>query len=116
MAVRIQLNTGEILRKRGLDKNGAVQRAFTQECAKEMNPYIPYRTGNLKDQDVKINVDSIEYSAEYAEEQYYENEGQGMNGTANGGIRGKQWDKRMWADQGEKIVKKMADMAGGKAK
>lgn len=114
MITKIQLNTSEILRKRGLNENGTVQKAFIQECLKEMNTYIPYKTGNLKDRDVKINGNSIEYNSEYAERQYYYNEGFGINGTRNGGIRGKLWDKRMWADKGSEIVRKMAGMAGGK--
>jgi hypothetical protein len=114
--VKIIMDSNQrILLKRYLNKNGKAQSMFTQECAKEMNPYIPYLSGQLKNQDVQINVNSITYSAPYARKQYFSNKGNGINGTSSGGIRGMRWAPRMWVTRGDKIVDKIASLVGGKA-
>lgn len=109
-------STQEILLKRYLNKNGAAQIKFTKECAKEMNPYIPYDTGRLKDWMIKINVDNIVYDAPYAKKQYYTNLGNGKQGRSNGGIRGNMWDKRMWNSRGNEIINKIAYFCGGRVR
>lgn len=114
MGFRLELNTQEILRKRGLDKDGSAQILFTKECAKAMNNYVPFLTGRLKDMTVEIGTDFVSYNAPYAERQYYTNEGDGKQGENLGGLRGKLWDKRMWSQQGNQIVKTVADSVGGK--
>ncbi len=43
----------------------------------------------------------------YAQKQYHENKGNGL--------RGKEWDQRCWADNGDQIVQSAADFVGGKA-
>lgn len=41
MIVRIRMDdTGKILLKRGLNKDGEAQEFFTKECAKWMNNYV----------------------------------------------------------------------------
>ncbi|WP_338433455.1 minor capsid protein [Clostridium tyrobutyricum] len=114
--VRVQMDsTQKILLKRSLNQNGAAQVKFTQECAKAFNNYVPFLTGRLKDMSVSMTATSISYNAPYARRQYYENEGKGKQGTSSGGMRGKLWDKRSWADNGDKIVKSIADFVGGRA-
>lgn len=115
MSVRVQINTQEILRKRGLNKDGSAQVLFTKECAKAMNNYVPFLTGRLKDMSVEIGTDFVVYNAPYAAKQYRENAGEGKQGENLGGLRGKLWDKRMWTQQGEQIVKTVADSVGGRA-
>ncbi|MFV0529482.1 MAG: minor capsid protein [Lachnospiraceae bacterium] len=95
----------KILLKRSLNRNGAAQRFFTHEVRRLSDPYVPMLGGVLKDTAVE-NTDSIEYVQPYARRQYYENKGNGL--------RGKQWDKRMWAARGPEIVKSVAKFAGGK--
>lgn len=115
--IKIKMNpTQQILLKRYLNKNGAAQAKFTNECAKIFNNYVPFKTGRLKDVDVKIETTRIIYNAPYAEKQYYTNQGNGLQGVNNGGIRGKQWDKRSWATHGDGVVKTIAEFTGGKAK
>lgn len=115
--IKMQMDpTQKILLKRYLNKDGRAQSMFTQECAKEMNPYIPYLSGQLKDQDVQIGVSSITYSAPYAKRQFFSNQGNGIGGTSQGGIRGMRWDTRMWVSKGDKIVTTIASLVGGKAK
>ena len=113
MSIKIQINTQEILRKRGLNKDGEAQVLFTKECAKAMNNYVPFLTGRLKDMSVEINTDNVIYQAPYAAKQYHTNEGNGKQGESLGGLRGKLWDKRMWSQQGGHILKTVSDFIGG---
>lgn len=117
MDVRIEINsTKDILAKRKLQDGGPAQQLFTKECALCFNNYVPFKSGTLKDLDVKINVDNIVYYAPYARKQYYENKGNGIGGVSRNGRRGKLWDKRAWADHGEEIIDKVASFVGGKRK
>lgn len=106
--VRINIDPAqEILLRRGLEEGGGVQRFFTSEVARMCDPYVPKDFGTLKN-DKAITKNSITYEQPYARKQYYENKGKGL--------RGKEWDKRMWADRGGEIVQAVAKKAGGKAK
>lgn len=119
MATKVKVvmdNNQKILLKRALNKNGKAQVKFTKECAKWMNNYVPYDHGKLKDMMVEIKVSKVIYKAPYARKQYYTNKGLGKQGTQVGGKRGKFWDKRAWADNGDSIVKTIADFVGGKSK
>lgn len=115
--VRIKMDdTGRILLKRYLNKDGQAQERFTKVCAKWMNNYVPYDHGGLKDIRVEIEKDKVIYDSDYAKKQYYTNRGNGKEGTSIGGLRGKFWDKRMWNDRGNEIVKSIAQFVGGRAK
>lgn len=115
MKVRIKIDsTNDILTKRKLGKNGEAQQMFTRECAKAMNLYVPYKSGTLKDLDVKVNIDNVTYFAPYARRQYSTNKGNGIGGVNKGGLRGKMWDKRMWNDKGNEIVNKVCNFVGGR--
>lgn len=119
MATTVKVNmdsTQKILLKRSLNKNGGAQVFFTKECAKAMNTYVPFATGRLKDMTVELGSDFVKYNAPYARKQYYENQGNGKGGTSKGGLRGKLWDKRMWLNKGNAIVKKVANYCGVKSK
>lgn len=103
--VKLELDpTQKILLKRGLNKNGAAQRFFSNELRRKMDPYVPMRSGVLKNTAV-AKVNCVEYVTPYARRQYYENKGNGL--------RGKEWDKRCWAENGDQIVQSVADFAGG---
>lgn len=117
MSVRVNMDsTQKILLKRYLNKNGQAQVRFTKECAKAFNNYIPFKTGRLKDIMITLQAKSITYSAPYAKRQYYTNLGNGTQGTNNGGLRGKYWDKRAWANKGDSIVQTIASFVGGRAR
>ena len=105
--------TQKILLKRYINKDGRAQVKFTQECAKQMNNYIPYLSGRLKDMMITINPSNVTYSAPYAQRQYYTNAGNGRQGTSQGGLRGKQWAPRMWRAKGTGIVSTIASFVGG---
>lgn len=109
-------DTQRMLLKRYLNKNGEAQVRFTKEVAKEFNNYIPFKTGRLKDMMVELQPSKIIYNAPYARKQFYNNKGNGKHGLSQGGLRGKRWDRRCWADNGDKIVKSIADFVGGKSR
>lgn len=115
--VRIQMDdTGKILLKRYLNKDGQAQEKFTKEVAKYSDNYVPFQTGRLKNMMIEIKTNKIIYNAPYARKQYYTNKGNGKEGTSLGGLRGKFWDKRMWNDRGNDVVKSIAQFVGGRAK
>lgn len=114
MATNIKIefdDTQKILLKRYLNKNGEAQIKFTKECWRAFNNYIPFRTGRLKDMSVELKTDKIIYNAPYAKKQYYTNKG-----GNKGALRGKFWDKRAWLDNGDKIVKSIAEFVGGRSR
>lgn len=114
--VRIKMNSAQkILTKRGLQAGGPVQRSFTHEVRLHMDPYVPHLSGTLEHSAVE-HEDSVEYVQPYSQRQYFENRGNGKEGTSLGGKRGKEWDKRCWADHGDDILESVAKMAGGKVK
>lgn len=115
--VKIEMNpTQKILLKRHLNENGEAQIKFTKECYKAMNPYTPFATGRLKDWMIEVKPACIEFNAPYAAKQFYTNAGNGKQGTSIGGLRGKRWDKRAWADKGDGIVKTIAEFCGGRTR
>ncbi len=115
MKVRVNIDSADrILLKRNLNKNGKAQRFFTTEVVRLANPYVPFKTGGLKDKQVKVNPNSIQYNAPYAKKQYYNNAGFGNEGTVRGGLRGKMWIPRMWNDRGKDIVNSVAKFVGGR--
>ena len=116
MGTIVKIDPGRILKKRGLEPNGKVQRFLTNEVARMANPYVPFKTGNLKNIQVRVLSNCIIYYAPYAKKQYYENSGNGKQGTNKGGLRGKLWISRMLADHKKEILKSVAAYAGGKAK
>ena len=106
--IRMQIDPADkILLKRSLNKNGEGQRVFTHEVRRLSDPYVPKRSGKLKDTAVETKT-SITYNTPYARRQYYEHKGDGL--------RGSHWTERMWADRGKEIVREVAAFCGGKAK
>lgn len=115
--VKIQMDPSQkILLRRNLGENGKAQQYFTKQVAKYMNNYVPYDTGNLKDLSVTIETKKIIFNAKYAKVQYFNNKGNGKQGTSLGGLRGSYWDKRCWQQRGNEIVKSVAQYCGVRAK
>ncbi len=136
-------DAGKMLRKRGLETGGRVQKYFTARCAAEMDRYVPFQSGMLKNGSRRITADSVIYNAPYARMMYY---GQVMVDPVTGAagfltsegwrsrkgvkkivstrefsyngapLRGKLWDIRMWATCKQKIISGVAAMAGGVAR
>lgn len=143
MKVEANLNDAyKLLKKRGLEPDGRIQQMFTSKVARELNAYVPFETGTLRNTRI-IGTDTITYDTPYARNMYY---GKVMVDpvtkaagflTKDGwrsrkGVkkivsdreynyhgapkRGKLWDKRMWADKKDKIINEIAKAAGGKVK
>lgn len=114
--VRIKMDpTQKILLKRSLNENGGAQRFFTSEMQRVMHPYVPVLESKLRDSSV-IKGTCIEYNTPYARRQFYENQGNGIEGMNNGGRAGSQWAQRAWADNGDAVVESVADYVGGRAR
>lgn len=110
-------STSTMLKDRGLDKCGKVQKAIDSEVLRRSDPYVPFRKGFLKKSGIlgtKIGSGEVVYNAIYADKNYYHNAGKGKQGTANGGLRGKFWFERMKADHLPDILKTAKEAAGGK--
>ncbi|MDD2970191.1 MAG: minor capsid protein [Lachnospiraceae bacterium] len=104
--VRLQLDSAQkIITKRGLQKAGHIQRLLTHEVRRRCDPYVPFLSGTMKNTAIE-STDSITYPQVYSEKQYFKNKGNGL--------RGKEWDVRMMADQGDDLVATIARAAGGK--
>lgn len=112
-SIKVKMNaTNKILAKRHLTGEGQIE--FTKDCAREMNNFVPFRTGRLKDGTVELGKDFVKYNAKYASKQYYRNKGTGTQGESIGGIRGKMWDRKMWIAKGKEILNKIAKFCGGR--
>lgn len=107
MKVKVTLDPATVLANRKLGKGGQAQRFTVSEVRRQTDPYVPLLNEPLKNTAVE-HEDSIEYVTPYARRQYYEHKGKGL--------RGSQWEKRMWADRGQEITQSVADYIGGKVK
>lgn len=97
-----------------INQDGKGQRFFTHEVRRLSDDYVPLDKDPLKNTAVE-GEHTITYVQPYAAKNYYENRGNGTQGTAHNGLRGKLWDKRMWADRGDGIVESVANYVGGRA-
>lgn len=105
----------DILKERGLEPGGAVQAFVDSEIIRLADPYVPFRTGALKDSAILntvIGQGEIVYATPYVRRMYYHPE-YNFNGAP---MRGAHWVERMWADHGDEIIRSAAQMAGGTAK
>lgn len=95
----MMIHTDEIIRRRGLDKGGRVQKFIDSEVMRYCDPMTPFRTGFLKNDSWRfgtvIGSGIIKYVAKYARKNYYENGGNGKEGVNRGGQRGRLWFARM---------------------
>ena len=107
MKVKVTLDPAAVLANRKLGKGGQAQRFMVSEVRRQTDPYVPFLNGPLKNTAVE-HEDSVEYVTPYARRQYYEHKGKGL--------RGSQWEKRMWADRGQEVMQSVANYIGGKAK
>lgn len=75
MIIKLLFNTTEtMLKDRGLDAGGKVQKIVDSEVLRRCDPYVPFRTGALKKSGIlgtKIGSGEVVYNAVYAHENYY---------------------------------------------
>ena len=117
-------NMEQLLRLRGLDAGGVVQRYIDTQTIKECDPYTPFRTGMLKSSATVVNGGgAIQYGAPYARRLYYNKGGVDSLGRRYSPVRrfneapkrGAEWFERMKRDGGvDKILRGAAKMAGAR--
>jgi hypothetical protein len=110
-------SNSEIIKQRGLENGGKVQKAIDSEVLLRSDPYVPFRTGALKKSGIlgtKIGSGEVIYNAIYADKQYYHNAGKGNQGTATGGLRGRFWFERMKTQHLDDILNTAKKACGGK--
>lgn len=104
---------GAILRKRGLEVNGRVQRVVDQEVLRLCNPYVPHDKGDLIMSGTihtKIGTGEVIYRTPYARRWYYRPAH--FKGAPK---RGNYWFERMKKEGGrDKILRAAAAVAGAK--
>lgn len=115
ISARIKLDTGALLRSRGLGDSHEAQIALAETAVRLAEPYVPYDTGRLAESvEVSPDGDEIRYTAPYAAAQYY---GRFREYQKNaGGLRGGHWMERMLADKQEELTDAVAKEVGGKRK
>ncbi len=73
--------TEQLLRERGLQKGGKVQKFIDSECIRHMDKYTPFQTGFLKRSVILgsvIGSGILRYIASYSRSVYYNNAGRGI--------------------------------------
>lgn len=87
------------------------QKYVDSEVLRLSDPYVPFRTGQLKKSGISgtvIGSGIVKYTAPHARPNYYLNAGRGIEGlNASGGtrgLRGKYWFERMKADHKKEIL------------
>lgn len=106
MKIKVKMNPASvIIAERNLQKGGPGQRFAVSEVRRVTDLYVPFLEGDLKDSAIETTY-TIKYITPYARRQYYENKGKGL--------RGKEWDKRAWADHGHEVIVSVAKFVGGK--
>lgn len=137
MRVRIDTKSlNQILKKRGLEDGGKVQKFFTNTVYKYSDPYTPFQNGIFKE-NVEIKADSIKYRSPQASFLWngllmvdpetgsaYARKGvskvlaqpQIALNYNQAPMRGKKWTLRMWQDRKDDILDQTAKIAGGRAK
>lgn len=132
MKVVCDIDAGGIMRRRGLHPDGFTQKLFTTECARHMDRYIPMQSGALKNTRL-IGPNYVAYNSPYAHYQYrgmlmlapngssWAKKGEGKHDSGReltyrgAPMRGKEWDRRMWADNRDRILRAVARACGGRA-
>ena len=103
MEIRYRLedfNKGKIVDKFQLQDDGNAQLFMANTCFRRMVKYTPWRTGVMAT-DVTIQPKKVIYEQQYAHKQYETNKGRSG--------RGKHWDKKMWNNEKDMVVKEVAN-------
>lgn len=115
----IHLNTfktigiNAMVSKRGLQKQGEVQRFIDSEVLRLTDPYVPFDTGALKSsgtRHTKVGSGNVRYRTPYARKMYYNPQ----YNFAGAPMRGGKWFERMKADHKDSILSGAVKVAGGR--
>ncbi len=97
----------------------AAQKYIDSSCLRYCDKYMPFLTGKMKESGTfgtVIGSGKLIYTAPYARYQNYNNAGNGIQGTARGGLRGRLPFERMKADKKDIIIKGAARIVGGRVR
>lgn len=108
--------TSVIKAKLGIEPNGRVQKFFTNECAKAMDRFVPFDSGDLAgtviqngEPTMNVTATYIIYQQNYAKVVYYGiRKGKPIHiHTDKHADATTYWDKHMWTAKGQDIVKRV---------
>ena len=119
MTVVIFEPVNEVKKVLGIERGGPIHAYLTSECAKEMDPFVPFDEGFLAGTVIEngqptdnVDIDSITYDQEYASYQYF-----GMRQDESHVIVNRSldkhplatsyWDQAMWTAKGDEITKRV---------
>ena len=104
----VDLSTDKILNRLGLGKSKRARQYLSRLALEAMDPYVPCDTGRLKGSAKTANRSAqVVYSTPYARAQYY------LPYRHRDPRRGRYWDRRMAAAQGEILARKLGAYMGG---
>ena len=111
----VMLPTSQLLKDRGLQKNGKVQQFIDSEVLRRCDPLVPKDTGALIDSGIletTIGSGKVKYSTPYARRWYY------IPAKFTGApTRGNYWFERMKKNGGrEAILRGITLISGGRGK
>ena len=87
-----------------------INQAFADLC----DPYVPYLTGDLSQNDRVVDSEGVHYTSEYASYQYYGTE---FNHTLDPHPRATAlWDKVMMSEQGDILIQRVTEILSRRAK
>lgn len=101
-----------ILKARGLSSGGAAQKYIDSEVLRLCDPYVPSKTGKLRESAFRATIIGsglICYDAPYARAVYY-----GVGENKGSSKQGRLWFERMKADHKEKILAGARKVTGAK--
>lgn len=116
-------NSNKIEKRLGINEEGSAQFFLRNEFDRFMDPYIPFNDGPLKNHKTYPNAHSIKYISPYSHYHYIGNLFLASNGSSWAKLgekknitgvslkysgspkRGPQWDKRMYADRKDDILR-----------
>ena len=122
----VDMKPASVIKARlGIEPNGRVHKFFTNECAKEMDPFVPFDNGDLAETVIQggqptsnVTTNTITYDQEYAKVVYYGiRKGKSINiHTDKHSKATTYWDKHMWTAKGIDIVNRVQEYVnrGGK--
>lgn len=143
MRIQVDIDPGKILRVRGLGDSLEAKIYLAERFKLYCDPYVPMRSGPLKNTAQVVTSGkavSVQYVQPYSHYQYagrtmgpnvFLGENIGWRSMApkggkyytgsslkysGGGLRGKEWDKRMMADRKHDLTSDLAEYVGGTPK
>lgn len=113
-SAKLELNSlQKILKRRGLEKKGEVQRFVDSEILRLSEPYVPVMDGILKGSgklNTVVGSGKVVYKTPYAKRQYYAGRAPGT--STKGSLRGRQWFERMKNSHLHEILQGAREIAG----